>query len=207
MSKPMSAIEFPEVTAEDAHRFERAVRIDDEDAFVAELNALIREKFAAAAPSPLQITADFRAKARALRAEATWEPTATDMQRGRAALLRAYDAPGNIALTEFARLAHKSRQQIYKDLSAQPRRLLSLDVGRRGQRLPDWQLDPLKLKLTREALKRAASVDSWTLYRALSSPNDLLSGDSPIDAVAPGIFDQLVEIVMNVVGIHDKEPV
>jgi hypothetical protein len=129
------------------------------------------------------------------------------VQRGRAALLRAYDAPGNIPLTEFARFAHKSRQQIYKDLSAQPRRLLSLDVGRRGQRLPDWQLDPLKLKFTREALNRAASVDSWTLYRALSSRNDSLGGHSPIEAVTPGNFDQLVEVVLSVVGIHGEEAV
>jgi hypothetical protein len=207
MSKPMPAIEFPEITAEDAHRFERAVRIDDEDAFIAELNALIREKFAEAAPSPLQLTTDLRAKARALRAESPWQPSATDVQRGRAALLRAYDAPGNIPLTEFARFAHKSRQQIYKDLSAQPRRLLSLDVGRRGQRLPDWQLDPLKLKFTRDALNRAASVDSWTLYRALSSRNDSLGGHSPIEAVTPGNFDQLVEIVLSVVGIHGEEAV
>ena len=207
MSKPMSTVEFPEVTAEDAHRFERAVRIDDEDAFIAELNALIREKFAAAAPSPLQITADLRAKARALRAESIWEPSATDMQRARAALLRVYEAPENVPLTEFARLAHKSRQQIYKDLSAQPRRLLSLEVGRRGQRLPDWQLDALKLNLTREVLKRAASVDSWTLYRVLSSPSDSLDGHSPIETVKPGNFEQLVAVVMNAIGIHDEEAV
>jgi hypothetical protein len=80
-------------------------------------------------------------------------------------------------------------------------------VGRRGQRLPDWQLDPLKLKLTREALNRAASVDSWTLYRALSSPNDSLGDRSPIETVTPGNFEQLVEVVMNVVGTHDEEAV
>ena len=200
MSKPMSAIDFPEVTVEDAQRFERVVRIDDEDAFVAELNALIREKFATAGPSPRQIDTDLRSKARPLQAESNWEPTATEMQRGRAALLRAYDVPGNIPLPEFARLAHKSRQQVYKDLSAQPRRLLSLDVGRRGQRLPDWQLDPLKLKVTREVLKRAASIDSWTLFRALSSPDDSLGGHSPIETVKPSNFERIFEVVMNVLA-------
>lgn len=207
MSKLMSAIEFPEVTVEDAHRFERAVRIDDEGAFVAELNALIREKLAAAARSALNVTADLQAKARALRADSSWEPSATDMQRGRTALLRDYESPGNVPLTEFARLAHKSRQQIYKDLAAEPRRLLSLEVGRRGQRLPDWQLDPLKLRLTREALKRAPTVDSWTLYHALSCPCDPLGGHSPIEAVTRGNFDQLIERVMNAVGIFDEEAV
>ena len=159
MSKPMPAMEFPEITAEDAHRFERAVRIDDEDAFIAELNALIREKFAEAAPSPLQLTTDLRAKARALRAESPWQPSATDVQRGRAALLRAYDAPGNIPLTEFARFAHKSRQQIYKDLSAQPRRLLSLDVGRRGQRRsPGRSFFSTMIVGTASCLSRAARM-------------------------------------------------
>jgi hypothetical protein len=207
MYKPMSATEFPEITLEDAHRFERVVRIDDENAFVAELNALIREKFAAAASSSTQINTALRSKAQALRVDSAWEPTATDIQRGRAALLHAYEAPGNVPLTEFARLAHKSRQQIYKDLSARPRRLLSLDVGRRGQRLPDWQLDPLKLKLTREILKRAASVDSWTLFRALSSADDALGGHSPIEVVRLGNFDRIVELVLNMVDIHDEEAV
>jgi hypothetical protein len=210
MSKLMfdTAIEFPEITADDAHRFARAVRIDDEVAFVAELNALVREKLAAALPSgAAQVSESLRAKANALRAKSSWRPSRTDIQRGRSTLLLSFEAPQNVPLAEFARLAHKSRQQIYKDLAAQPRRLLSLDVGRRGQRLPDWQLDPLKLKLTREVLKRAAAVDSWALYHALSAPADQLGGRSPVEVVTPSNFDRLVGMVLSAVSVHDEEAV
>jgi hypothetical protein len=67
-------------------------------------------------------------------------------------MLRLFEQPQNLPLPEFARLAHKSRQQIYKDLAAKPRRLLALSVGPRKQRLPDWQLDPLRLRLTQDYL-------------------------------------------------------
>ncbi|CAL8480623.1 protein of unknown function (plasmid) [Caballeronia sp. S22] len=55
-----------------------------------------------------------------------------------------------------------------------------------------------------------AAVDLYELtetYHALSSRNDSLGGRSPIEAVTPGNFDQLVEVVLSVVGIHGEERV
>ena len=65
----------------------------------------------------------------------------SDIQRERAEMLATYEASSNLSLLVFARLAGKSRDQINRDIKA--RRLLSLSLGNRGQRNPDWQLDPL----------------------------------------------------------------
>ena len=198
--------DLPKVTVDDVHRFDRAARITDPAAFAIVLDQLIREKvaFAEQATSREERPVEqFVDKARALRATSRWHPSATEIQRGRHALLEAFDRPGNLPLPEFARLAHKSRQQIYKDLSSVPRRLLALGVGPRKQRLPDWQLDPLRLKLTQEVLKKAAGdVDAWTVYHALSEPVEGLRGRSPVDAVTPGNLIEVVAAVCNVLGVH-----
>ncbi len=49
-------------------------------------------------------------------------------------LLETFNQPHNLPPAEYAKLADKSRQQIYKDILA--RRLLALNVGPRGQNCP-----------------------------------------------------------------------
>jgi len=197
-------LELPKVTTDDVHRFDQAARIKDPAAFALMLDELIREKVASAerAASGGDRSAQLAEKASALRSTSRWRPSGTDIQRGRRALLEAFERPGNLPLPEFARLAHKSRQQIYKDLGTSPRRLLALGVGPRRQRLPDWQLDPLRLKLTQEVLKRAGDVDAWTVYHALSEPAESLRGRSPVDAVTPANLDEVVATVCGILGVH-----
>lgn len=139
-------------------------------------------------------------KAAALRAGNRWTPSDTDVQRGRAALLAAYEQPHNLPLQEFARKANKARQQIYKDIEAG--RLLALNVGPRGQKLPDWQLDPIKQRLTQAVLQGTAGTDAWTLYRALSEPLEGLAGRAPVDAVTAGSEESVANTVLNVLGMH-----
>lgn len=199
---------LPRVTVDDVvRRFSASVEIRDARAFAAELQAFVHERVEAVElpPSlemPLVETMEqaLARKAAALRAGTRWVPGETDIQRGRVAMLEAFDQPHNLPLPEFARLAHKSRQQIYKDIDA--RRLLALNVGPRGQKLPDWQLDPVKQRLTQAVLQAAAEVDNWTLYRALSEPLESLGGRSPVDAVAADSVDELAKVVLNVLGIH-----
>jgi hypothetical protein len=59
-------------------------------------------------------------------------------------------------------------------------------VGPRGQKLPDWQLDPVKQQLTQTVLQEVEGIDNWTIYRAVSEPLESLGGRAPVDAVAPG---------------------
>lgn len=195
------------VTAAEVRRFDKAVTVRDRGAFLAELDRLVREKIAAAQQAAGVEARDvmaLRYKAVALKADAPWQPSMSDIQRGRVALLREFEQPQNLPLAAFARLAHKSRQQIYKDVAA--RRLLALDVGRRGQRLPDWQLDPAALELTRAVLAGARDADAWTLYHALSAPMESLGGRAPVQAVQRGQVEAVARAVLGSLGFEVAEP-
>lgn len=196
------------VTADDVYRFAGTVEILDAEAFVAELEVFMREWLQRVElPASLE-TALYRqavehamvGQAAALKADTRWTPSRTDIQRGREAMLEAYDRPHNLPLPEFAQLANKVRQQIYKDIDA--RRLLVLSVGPRGRKLPDWQLDPVKHRLTQAVLQGTPEVDTWTLYRALSEPLEGLNGLSPIEAVTEDSIDAIAKAVFNVLSVH-----
>lgn len=203
-----TAIEFiadrlPRVTVEDVRRFADTVEIRDATAFAAELQAFVHERVEAVTlPANLEETVGqaLARKAAALRADTRWAPNETDVQRGRAVLLETFNQPHNLPPAEFAKLADKSRQQIYKDILA--RRLLALNVGPRGQKLPDWQLDPVKQQLTQTVLQEVEGIDHWTIYRALSEPLEGLGGRSPVDAVTHGTIDDVAEAVFNVLGVQ-----
>ncbi|WP_068636377.1 integrase [Thauera butanivorans] len=200
---------LPPITVDDVvRRFSTSVEIRDARAFAAELQEFMHERVEAVELPPsldLPLGAEtteqaLARKAATLRADTRWVPGETDIQRGRAALLEAFDRPHNLPLPEFARLANKSRQQIYKDIDA--RRLLALNVGPRGQKLPDWQLDPVKRHLTQTVLQGAAEVDNWTLYRALSEPLEGLGGRSPVEAVTADSVDEVARAVFNALGMR-----
>jgi hypothetical protein len=195
---------LPRVTANDLRRFSAAVEIRDARAFVAELQAFLHERVEAvkrpAGFDAATVEQSLARKAAALRASTRWAPGDTDIQRGRVALLASYEQPHHLPLPEFARLANKSRQQIYRDIEA--RRLLALSVGPRGQKLPDWQLDPVKRQLTQIVLQAVEEIDAWTLYRALSEPLEALNERSPVEAVTANSIDDVARLVFNVLGVH-----
>jgi hypothetical protein len=195
---------LPSVTVEDVRRFAATVDIRDAGAFAAELQAFVHERVEAVElPASLEmetVEQTLARKAAALRAATRWAPGETDIQRGRAVLLDAFGQPHNLPLAEFAKLADKSRQQIYKDIVA--RRLLALNVGPRGQKLPDWQLDPVKQQLTQTVLQEVEGIDNWTIYRALSEPLEGLGGRSPVEAVTPDSIDDVARAVFNVLGVQ-----
>ena len=204
-----TAIEFiagrlPRVTVEDVRRFADTVEIRDARAFAAELQAFVHERVEAVKlPANLEgetVKQALERKAAALSADTRWAPTETDIQRGRAVLLETFNQPHNLPPAEFAKLADKSRQQIYKDILA--RRLLALNVGPRGQKLPDWQLDPVKQQLTQTVLQEVEGIDHWTIYHALTEPLEGLGGRSPVDAVTHGTIDDVAEAVFNVLGVQ-----
>ena len=201
-------LDGPKVSVTEARRFNKAVTVRDQAAFLVELNELVREKVASANQSAaiaLSVTDSLRRKANALKANTSWVASVSDVQQGRNAMLREFSQERNLPLTEFARLAHKSRQQVYKDIAA--RRLLALNVGKRGQRLPDWQLDPTCLELTRFVLAKTADVDEWTVYHALSEPLDRLDGHSPVAVVRRGNVAEVLKFVLGELGIHGRGPV
>lgn len=195
---------LPRVTVEDVRRFADTVEIRDAKAFAAELQAFVHERVEAVElPAALKVETveqTLARKAAALRADTRWAPGETDIQRGRALLLEAFNQSQNLPIPQFAKLADKSRQQIYKDIVA--RRLLALNVGPRGQKLPDWQLDPVKQQLTQTVLREVEGIDNWTIYRALSEPLEGLGVRSPVDAVTSDSIDEVAAAVFNVLGVQ-----
>lgn len=187
------------VTEHDVVQFEGPVQIRDAKAFAAQLESFVQARVAATTwrTNP-QVERALVDKTVALRAHTRWTPGETEVQRGRTIMLEAFKLPSNLPLREFATLAGKSRQQIYKDIDA--RLVLALNVGPRGQRLPDWQLDQVKCQLTRMVRAAARDVDDWTVYRTLSQPLASLGGRSPVDAVTVDNVKHMCNAVLNALG-------
>ncbi len=221
---------LPEVTVDDIRRRFRTVEIRDEKAFAAELQQYVLESVSALAqglpddlfsqgeasykpagrifelPPAVRSAAlrrDLSGKANALLTTEPWQPSETDLQRGRAILMDAFGAPSNMSVSDFAKLAGKVRQRIYEDIKA--RRLLTISIGPKKQKVPDWQLDETKLALTRSVLAAAPDVDNWTVYKALSEPLESLGERAPVEVVEMSSIDKLTKTVMNLLGIIPEE--
>ncbi len=117
----------------------------------------------------------------------------SDFQRERMDMLETYEAPHNLPVTQFARLAGKSRDQINREIKAG--KLLTLSMGNRGQRIPEWQLDPLKSELVQAVLQQVKDIDSWQLYRSLLQSREALGGQSAIDAISPTNLHEVARMV------------
>ena len=93
-------------------------------------------------------------------------PRLSEAQRERMQLLETFEAPHNLPVAEYAKLVGKSRRWITYEIQAG--NLLSIHMGNRGQRVPDWQLDPVKHKLIQAILKQVPrSINTWHIYHAL----------------------------------------
>ena len=99
-------------------------------------------------------------------------------------LLEMFEASHNLSVADYAKLVGKSRRWITYEIQAG--NLLSIHLGHRGQRVPDWQLDPIKRKLIQAVLKLVPrGIDTWHIYHALLRPYDALGKCPVIEAVDP----------------------
>ncbi|WP_281686598.1 integrase arm-type DNA-binding domain-containing protein [Pseudomonas citronellolis] len=114
------------------------------------------------------------------------------IQREREEMLKAYESPSSLPVPLFAKLAGKSKDQVNRELRAG--KLLSISLGNRGQRVPDWQLDPLKQKLAQRVLEATEDANPWQVYRALLQPRKFLDG-SAIEKVTPTNLHEVVSVV------------
>lgn len=109
-------------------------------------------------------------------------PRLSEVQRERLQLLEMFEAPHNLSVADYAKLAGKSRRWITYEIQAG--NLLSIHMGNRGQRVPDWQLDPLKRRLVQSVLKQLPrGIDTWDIYHALLRSYDALGARAAIEAV------------------------
>lgn len=189
------------VTEHEVYQFAGPVIICDPKAFAQKLQAFVQTRVEAVNQVAKQEAAQGLVRqAERLRTERRWTPGATQVQRGRAIMMDAFNQPTNLAVQQFAALAGKSRQQIYKDIDA--RLLLALNVEPRGQKLPDWQLDEVQRRLTQTVLAAAYDLDNWTIYRALSQPYEGLGGRAPVDAVTADSIAQTARAVVDALGLQ-----
>lgn len=154
----------------------------------------------AASSSPAQDPGAIRLPAISIQPPAPVRPELemTSIQRDRVARLEAYEAPHNLPVVTFAKLSGKSRDQVNRDIKAG--RLLSFAFGNRGQRIPDWQLDPRHQELTHAVMAQARGLDGWLIYQAMTTPAAALKGKSPLD-VAETNQTKAAKTVLQVLGL------
>ncbi len=121
------------------------------------------------------------------------EPEVSAIQREREEMLAIYESPNNLPVPLFGKLAGKSKDQINRELKAG--KLLSISLGNRGQRVPDWQLVPLKHKLAQVLMNQCPHADSWDLYRRLTQPHPDLGDRAAIDMVTPNNLGVVVHVI------------
>jgi hypothetical protein len=213
LEKKTIKLQLPALSpAQISGRFAHVAVIQDPQAFSLALDGVFEELLAQFKAKNGQvgvdlereaITSQFEEQVSKLITDEPWAPSATDIQRGRAIMLKEFDQPRNLPIPKFALLSHKSRQQIYADIKA--KKLLSLSVaGTRKTRIPDWQLDPALLQFTQRILSRAEGIDPWTLFHTLTKPMESLKGQSPIKFLKRKDVDPdfATDVVLSELGIH-----
>ena len=128
----------------------------------------------------------------------------SDIQRERMELFDVFEAPHNLPVAAFAKMEGKSRRWISYEIKAG--NLLALNVGNRGQRVPDWHLDPLKHELIQSVLKLTRGADPWQIYHALLQPRLMLRGHSALEGVTASNLDKLVMAVSAAVKESEWTP-
>ncbi|MFU5616619.1 tyrosine-type recombinase/integrase [Pseudomonas aeruginosa] len=132
------------------------------------------------------------------------EEPLSDIQRERMALVDVFEAAHNLPVAEYAKMAGKSRRWISYEIKAG--NLLALNLGNRGQRVPDWHLDPVKHALIQAVLKLNRGADPWQIYRALLQSRATLRGRSALESVTATNLDKLIMAVSTTVKESEWSP-
>ncbi|MGR0064268.1 tyrosine-type recombinase/integrase [Bordetella bronchiseptica] len=130
--------------------------------------------------APAGVSTHFHRLSAVPEARKTPETTVdTPIQRNRKERLEAYEAPHNLSIPAFAKLAGKSRDQINREIASG--QLLAVSFGNRGRHVPDWQLDPVRRQLIQSVRQRAPEFEAWDVYWAMLQPcvclNERLAAD------------------------------
>ena len=132
------------------------------------------------------------------------EEPLSDIQRERMALVDVFEAAHNLPVAEYAKMAGKSRRWISYEIKAG--NLLALNLGNRGQRVPDWHFDPVKHALIQAVLKLSRGADPWKIYQALLQPRATLRGRSALESVTATNLDKLIMAVSTTVRESEWSP-
>ena len=132
------------------------------------------------------------------------EQPLSDIQRERMALVDVFEAAHNLPVAEYAKMAGKSRRWISYEIKVG--NLLALNLGNRGQRVPDWHLDPVKHALIQAVLKLSRGADPWQIYNALLQSRAKLRGRSALESVSATNLDKIIMAVSTTVKESEWSP-
>ena len=132
------------------------------------------------------------------------EEPLSGIQRQRMELVDVFEAPHNLPVAEYAKMAGKSRRWISYEIKAG--NLLALNLGNCGQRVPDWHLDPVKHALIQAVLKLTRGADPWQIYNALLQPRAKLRGGSALESVSATNLDKIIMAVSTTVKESEWSP-
>lgn len=123
------------------------------------------------------------------------KPTLSEFQRERLKLVDIFESADNLVVADYAKLAGKSRRWITYEIQAG--NLLAIQLGNKGQRVPVWQLEPLKRQLVQTVLRQTPrGVDTWDIYHALHRPDEALGGRSFLDAVTQQNMKEIASLLV-----------
>jgi hypothetical protein len=188
-----------------ARRFEGVAEIRDMGGFQDALVAFFNEQSRVKGSEADEVSAKLERLADELVLDEPWRPTEMQLQQGRAVLVKELARPENLSVADFARLAGKSRAQIYNDINAK-RYLAVSRGGPRGARLPDFQLREEGQALVELLLKQAKDVDAWTWYTLLMEPNEAINGKVPGYVVQHKNVKQMAALLMAQLGFQEEVP-
>ncbi|WP_085706849.1 integrase arm-type DNA-binding domain-containing protein [Pseudomonas sp. B35(2017)] len=123
------------------------------------------------------------------------KPTVSKIQQDRLALMEIFEDPENLVVADYAKLAGKSRRWITYEI--QVGNLLAIQLGNKGQRVPVWQLEPLKRQLVQEVLRQTPrGIDTWDIYHSLLRPDEALAGKSSLEAVTSQNMKEIASLLI-----------
>jgi hypothetical protein len=130
-----------------------------------------------------------------------WAPSELSIEAGRKAQQSIFSQPEQLTVSEFAELVDKTPQAVRNDIKE--RRLLSLKLDVRKQRVPNWQADFKVKQFVTQVLAQAPALDAWTTYQALTAPVGVLGGKTLVQACQQGLepTERLLEIFQAELGL------
>jgi hypothetical protein len=130
-----------------------------------------------------------------------WAPSEVSIEAGRKAQQSIFMQPEQRTVSEFAALVGKTPQAVRNDIKE--RRLLSLKLDVRKQRVPSWQANFKVKQFVSEVLAQAPTLDAWTTYQALTAPVGVLGGKTLVQACQQGLAptERLLEVFQAELGL------
>lgn len=131
-----------------------------------------------------------------------WVPSKRQLASGRQLQEAILAQPDQDTVKAFAERVGKSTAAVYAAIKG--RKLLSLRLSERDQRVPSWQLDLNVRRLVGQVLCAHPHLDTWTAYQALTTPVGVLGGLSLVEASQQGSYttDRLLAIFQAQLGLQ-----